>query len=309
MSSPENQFAAGLDGDVSDNSHTAQQNPPDVSLVIVALATLLLILIFDFSRHALDNATSSRVFATKILSVMYKELSTLGLVEFVIFVIFKITPQFDNNLLELFIATHVAIFVTAFLYIIHILLVGLLSFYVAQNWLKIEHLEINHFLELRYAHEAIRKKLDLRGGQDAERGIINKLFRRITRPLLFNRYRMLTNQVKFHTLRAKFLGNKELPNDFLISKYLNGCMSQVLINLVDLRVASWGLIFVLLNLFFYFSNVEELASGSSTNYTAAMFYVHVFWWGRRSRGAIYCKISAMTGFIGLFYLGFSLIKY
>ena len=70
----------------------------DYTVALVAMVVVALILIVDCLREKLDHAVQHRPLSHQVVERCYRELTTLGVVEFLIFLVHEIDPDFPIDL-------------------------------------------------------------------------------------------------------------------------------------------------------------------------------------------------------------------
>jgi len=238
----------------------------DQTSAIIGVLNVALVIFVETLRHQLDRSVQGHAFATNVVEHCYRELTTLGIVEFSIFIIHKTAPWADGRdgsfklsieVEEKFAQAHITLFLTAVLYAFHMCLIAFISFHLSGRWNEIEKMELDHYIEVRHAFERIKEDLKITACDfDDMATLKDKTALYLWSPIKARRYDRLLEQIRFHELRAYFLAANNLPKDFQLSVYLNQCQCNVLIHLVELSTSTWMFLLIILTLFFYFATME-----------------------------------------------------
>ncbi|GMI45119.1 hypothetical protein TrCOL_g10301 [Triparma columacea] len=241
----------------------------DYSSSMIASLTVTLILVVELLRHELDKYVHGKALASEVLESCYRELTTLGVVEFLVFLVHEIYPSFPLDVERQFATAHFALFATAIIYSIYVTLVAWISFNISGRWKEAEEMELDHYVEVRHAFEKLKTELSI----TSPPSLFHNLSLFFSHPYSSRRYHLLLQQIRFHKLRAHFVKSNNLPKDFPMAEYLNACQRNVLISLVELRQGTWLALLCVLILFFYFATLEEAIylspTGSLTRHLAA----------------------------------------
>lgn len=135
--------------------------------------------------------------------------------------IHKIYPDFDLETEEKFAQAHIALFVAAVLYAIHMVLIAFISFKISRKWARTEKMELDHYFEVRHAFESVKEELQIdKFFEPEDITLVVKAKMYITSPRKAHRYNKLLQQIRFHELRSYFISANNLPKDFQLSHYL-----------------------------------------------------------------------------------------
>jgi hypothetical protein len=238
----------------------------------------------------LSAAIHGKPFAEEVVESCYRELTILGIVEvrnqgvhctrvvqfknltdshaflrslqFGIFLLFKFDPDFSLDVEKQFATAHFALFATAIIYSLSLVVVAFISFNISSNWQVAENMELDHYVEVRHAFETLRSDLNIQLTSETH-SVRRRIYLFFNHPVKYRQYNLLLEQVRFHKLRAHFVKSNNLPKDFPMSEYLNSCQRNILISLVQLRQGTWLALLCGLVLFFYFGTLEEVRGGRS----------------------------------------------
>lgn len=233
----------------------------DYTSSMIACLTVTLILLVEVGRHALDHYVYGKPLSEEIVESCYRELTTLGVVEFMVFLVHEIYPEFPLDVERQFATAHFALFCTAIIYSINVFVIAYISFNISSRWKAAENMELDHYVEVRHAFEQLKKELAIESSAPSFNTTVKLA---LTHPIKFRRYNLLLQQIRFHKLRAHFVRSNNLPKDFPMADYLNSCQRNVLISLVELRQGTWLALLCVLILFFYFSTLEAAINFSPT---------------------------------------------
>ena len=274
----------------------ATQSLIDYTVLSVALLTLGLILVVEIARHKIDRRAQGRPFARTVLEQVYRELSTLGIVEFAIFLGHTYAPKFNLEVEAVFAKVHFLLFFTA---IINALMSVILSFVASRIsyklWVRTEELELNHYIAIREEFSRVEKKLgeymdegsgNGNGDGDATaaeyhtllwtpRRALTRLRQTLRYPLLRRQYDQLLVQVRFHELRVHFLEANDLPLKFKVSDYLVKSELHVFKKCVHISTLAWIMVAAAVNLVYFLMGIVATASGSQQVVGTAMSWIFI----------------------------------
>jgi hypothetical protein len=186
--------------------------------------------------------------------------STLGIVEMFIWILHNYWKNMNVAREKVFAGVHFALFYTAVLNAFQsCILAAFSSRHSTRAWVVTEHLELDHYIELREEFERVQGKLRRHGVLDdneeeenlsssrlvenfSMKGIL-RAFRllalQIRDPLLRTRYNKLLVQVRFHQMRLHLLEGHDLPVTLKVSTYLKKAEQSVWIKLVHVSTFAW----------------------------------------------------------------------
>ncbi|KAL7555715.1 hypothetical protein ACA910_009880 [Epithemia clementina (nom. ined.)] len=132
----------------------------DYSALSVAVMTLGLILVVEVLRHRLDHWALGRPYCMAVLENIYAELTTLGIVEFFVFLLQRYHTKMNKAKKGVFGDVHFALFYTAVLNAFQSMILAFITTRVSNRiWVQTEALELNHYVELREEFERVRDLL------------------------------------------------------------------------------------------------------------------------------------------------------
>lgn len=110
-----------MSGHVDDNMSTvyerfmkayddADEDTIDYTVVSIGVQTLVLILFVESVKHKLEHAAKGRPFFGEVLHGVYGELSTLGIVELVVYLILKYYKDYNKAKKSVFADVHFCLF-------------------------------------------------------------------------------------------------------------------------------------------------------------------------------------------------------
>ena len=258
----------------------------DYTVLSVALLTLGLILVVEIARHKIDRRAHGRPFAKTVLEQVYRELSTLGIVEFAIFLGHTYAPNFNLEVEAVFAKVHFLLFFTA---IINALMSVILSFVAShisyKLWVRTEELELNHYIAIREEFSRVERLIgEYEGsGTDAateyhvltpKRAFI-RLKQTLRYPILRRQYDKLLVQVRFHELRVHFLEANDLPLKFKVSDYLVKSELHVFKKCVHISTLAWIMVAAAVNIVYFLMGIVAYASGSQKVVGKAMSWIFI----------------------------------
>ena len=259
----------------------------DYTVLSVALLTLGLILVVEIARHKIDHRAHGRPFAKTVLEQVYRELSTLGIVEFAIFLGHTYAPNFNLEVEAVFAKVHFLLFFTA---IINALMSVILSFVAShisyKLWVRTEELELNHYIAIREEFSRVEKLLgeyENSGGTDAAteyhvltpKRAFTRVLQTLRYPILRRQYDKLLVQVRFHELRVHFLEANDLPLKFKVSDYLVKSELHVFKKCVHISTLAWIMVAAAVNIVYFLMGIVAYASGSQKVVGKAMSWIFI----------------------------------
>lgn len=187
-------------------------------------------------------------------------MATLGIVEMFIWILHNYWENLNVAREKVFAGVHFALFYTALFNAFQsCVLAACSSRHSTKSWVVTEHLELDHYIELREEFERLQGKLRRRGVYDDNEGEENvsgsftvdafsiKGIRRAYRvlalqirdPMLRTKYNKLLVQVRFHQMRLHLLEGNNLPITLKVSSYLKKAEQSVWIKLVHVSTFAW----------------------------------------------------------------------
>ena len=135
---------------------------PDYSVLSVLVMTLGLIMMVEVVRHRLDYIAQHRPFFRTVLKGVYTELSTLGIVEVIIWLLHSYYDNLDIAREFVFAKVHFTLFYTALLNAVQSVLLAVVAMRVARKqWVHTELLELNHYVELREEFDRVTELMSI----------------------------------------------------------------------------------------------------------------------------------------------------
>eukprot|EP00980_Cylindrotheca_fusiformis_P005219 scaffold1118_cov135-Cylindrotheca_fusiformis.AAC.17 len=210
-----------------------KDNGIDYTVLSVAVQTLLLILFVEIVKHKLDHIAEGRPFFGTVLHSVYSELSTLGIVELFVYIVLKYYKDYDKSQKEVFADVHFALFYTAVFNAFQTVIVAITTIRKSDAlWVETEHLELDHYVEIREEFERVKGKLGYEIEDEFEGG---SNLRSIPRDLM----QTLRNPgLRRHYLDLLVQGNN-LPLTLKVSDYLKRSEERVLEKLVHVSGGAW----------------------------------------------------------------------
>ncbi len=263
----------------------------DYTVLAVVILTLALILIIEVLRHKLDVWASGNPFFKTVLELMYRELTTLGMVECVIYLLHKYWADFDLAYEVVFIDIHFMLFYTAVINAVQSSLVRVLTTRLTnKQWTMTEDIDIYHYVAIRKEFDRLEEQFQLDKSIPASvhesgngffpenqkyfRSMFDNIAFRIRHPYLSSRKKALIVPVRFHELRAHFIESNNLPQKFKVSPYLNLSLTSVLLEFVHISPAAWILLMASANILYFLSGAILDATGYTGSVTTFMVVVY-----------------------------------
>jgi len=272
----------------------------DFTIFAMAVVTMSLLLIVEIVRHKIDHLAEGKEIFEHVLHAVYRELSTLGIVEAIVFLVQHYYKDMNKTVKNVFYEVHFTLFYVA---IINAIMSCLLYFFASRvaekQWVKLEKVDLDHYVAIRKQFDAYKEQLQaikktkgasrksdfsLIQGRDPEQ--TNILFQLMTesripflkanlRKMLNNKYRKLMVQVRFHELRVHFIESNGLDPRFCVSTYLKLCMNDVFKSLVHISTFSWLILLGCTNLVYFTMGVitSETNSKKSVGTTLSFIYI------------------------------------
>jgi hypothetical protein len=234
----------------------------------------------------------------------------LGIVELVIFLLYKFDAGLDKAAKEVFADVHFTLFFTA---LFNAFQSGILAFFISRNsyrlWVKIEYQDLHHYVEIREEFDAVCKELsrtlvsekskriiisDTNYGSDTEslsggksttgfRGSeiqftltnLEKFWEILKQkarfPHLAHRHQSLLVQVRFHELKFHFIQANNLPITLRLSDYMKRCERHILLKMVHISPFKWLILTGAIDvLYFIFGAITFHTDGNPSSTSYAM---------------------------------------
>ena len=267
----------------------------DYTVLVVLILTLAMILVIEVGRHKLDVWASENPFFKTVLELMYRELTTLGMVECVIYQLHKYWEDFDLAYEVVFIDIHFMLFYTAVINAIQSSVVRVMTQRLTnKQWTMTEDIDIYHYVAIRKEFDTLEQQFQsdesipasvhdsftsgngfFPENQNHFRSMLDDIAFRIRHPYLSARKKALIVPVRFHELRAHFIESNELPQRFKVSPYLNLSLTSVLLEFVHISSTAWILLMASANILYFLSGTILDATGytgSVTTFMVAMYF-------------------------------------
>jgi hypothetical protein len=274
----------------NDRILAAYEEPIDYSVLSIGVQTLALILFVEVVRYRLDSAAKGRPFFKTVLDGIYSELSTLGIVELVVYLILKYFENVDKAKKTVFADVHFALFYTAIFNAFQSVFVAWATWRTSNSlWVQTEFLDLDHYVEIREEFDRIKA---IFGAEDDYefvygggnfKGVLKYFFQSVRNPGLRGRYMNLLVQVRFHQLRLHFLEGNDLPLTLKVNEYLKRSEERVLIKLVHVSASAWlmltgglNMIYFLMGIVSYTTEDQKIVGFSMTGIFFFMMFVFIF---------------------------------
>ena len=154
-------------------------------------------------------------------------MSTLGIVEAGVFLAVKYYEKLNLKQEQIFAEVHFTIFFVAIINAVQSVFLYLLANQIAQNrWVKMEKIDIDHYVSIRQEFERIDTQLRAKMerahssstlelfGSGSWKEMWEGFIDLIHYPVLKRKHTQLLVQVRFHELRVHFIEDNELPAKF-----------------------------------------------------------------------------------------------
>jgi len=246
----------------------------DYAVISVIVITLALVLAIEVLRHQLDVAASGNKFFQTVLELMYRELTTLGIVEFCIYLMHKYWENFNFKMEAIFVDVHFMLFYTAIFNALQSCCVRLLAGHRTDRaWVKTEDIDIGHYVAIRKEFDRLESELNrahsptTTNSDDDDtnyqsssswksfKEAVSDLVFTIRHPHLSRRREQLLVPIRFHELRAHFIDSNNLPPKFKVSHYLKRSLTSVLLDFVHISSTAWILLMATANLLYFLSGM------------------------------------------------------
>lgn len=238
----------------------------DYTVLSIAVQTLALILFVEIVKHKLDHFAHGRPFFGTVLHSMYAELSTLGIVELVVYLTLKYLRDYDQAKKGVFADVHFCLFYIAVFNAFQTAIVAVATSRTStKQWVDTEKIDISHYIEIREEFDSVKRKL---GYDDNDQvadvptinGFCRGIFHKMQNPRLRSHYSDLLVQVNFHSLRLHFLQSNDLPLTLKVSDYLKRSEERVLAKLVHVSGGAWLMLTGCLNLAYFLMGMVAYVS-------------------------------------------------
>jgi len=300
----------------------------DYTVLSVVMWTLALISLVEILRHQLDKKAHNRPFFRVVLEGVYRELSTLGIVEFCIFIAHQYAKNFNVEIEQVFAKVHFLLFFTAMINAVMSVVLAIISSRISDRmWIRTENLELNHYIAIREEFDRINATLqyisdvdkltptqrDLRHSSRAAESMYRSdrtglrrhfynLKLRVRYPLLKRKRDQLLVTVRFHELRVHFLKANNLPLKFRVSDYLKKSEVHVFKKMVHISTFAWITVASFVNLLYFLMGITAYTTSSQEYVSTAMgsiftglivFFVPIAWIIERKMKWIFRRIMQL----------------
>ncbi|CAJ1963582.1 unnamed protein product [Cylindrotheca closterium] len=238
----------------------------DYTVLSIAVQTLALILFVEIVKHKLDHFAHGRAFFGTVLHSMYDELSTLGIVELVVYLALKYLRDYDQAKKGVFADVHFCLFYIAVFNAFQTVIVAMATKRTStKQWVDTEKIDISHYIEIREEFDAVASKLGYEDDYEAAnvatlKGFFQDVAQSVRSPGLRGHYLDLLVQVKFHGLRTHFLTANSLPLTLKVSDYLKRSEERVLSKLVHVSGGAWLMLTGCLSLAYFLMGMVAYVS-------------------------------------------------
>jgi hypothetical protein len=202
--------------------------------------------------------------------------ATLGIVELFVFLLLKYYDGVDKERKSVFADVHFALFYTAIFNALQSVLLAFVTTKAsARLWVRTEHLELDHYVEIREEFDRVQGQLfDHNDKHTIGRGkLLYASMRGLRSPALRSRRDELLVQVRFHELRLHFLEGNDLPLTLKVSDYLKRSEQRVLTQLVHVSGSAWLMLTGGLNLVYYLMGMVAYATGDGELIGTSLTYI------------------------------------
>ena len=201
-----------------------------------------------------------------------RTVSTLGIVEFAIYLAQTYAREWDKDVKDVFAKVHFLMFFTAIINAFMSTLLALAACHVSNRiWVRTEELDLRDYIAIREQFDRVEAKIvhyksgsptDATTNRSSRDPLWKRIYRFLRHPLLQRQYYQLLLQVRFHELRVHFLESNGLPLKFRVSDYLVQSELKVLQKCVHISIFAWILIAAAVNLCYYLMGIIMHATGS-----------------------------------------------
>lgn len=185
---------------------------------------------------------------------------------------------------EIFAEVHFALFYTAIFNAFQSVLCAFATRQAsARVWVRTEHLELDHYVEIREEFDRVSHEYHLQRGTWNEDGKsypssvfqdwTANVWASIRNPGLKHRYFELLVQVRFHQLRIQFLEKNQLPLTLKVSDYLKSSEESVLTSMVHVSGTAWLMLTGGFNLVYFVMGIVANRTGDAQVVGTAMMAI------------------------------------
>lgn len=135
-----------------------------LNVLAVTVITLGLIMIVELLKHRLETAVAGRQYFSAVLANIYSELSILGIVEVLLYLMEKYSTNIaflHGENYYVFADVHFALFYTACFTAVQSIILAFIANGVSRRiWVQTEALELFHYVELREEFDRVRASME-----------------------------------------------------------------------------------------------------------------------------------------------------
>lgn len=245
----------------------------DYTAFSVTITTLWLLLTVERVRSWLDYIAQNHEFYSHVLSFLWNELATLGIVEVMIYLLHEHYPSFNLDYEHVFADVHFTFFFTAIANTVMTILLHVWTMhYAVKKWTRLEELNINQYVLLRKNLRDAKEQLDRQNPKllqyytESDLQTNENRFRLVFLWLrswrswdLAKKYNKLTEQRRYHELRIHMIDANDLPKKFPVAKYLIACLKDVFLQQVHVNLLAWLLLMAFVEVLYYAMGLVTLA--------------------------------------------------
>ncbi|KAL3822990.1 hypothetical protein ACHAXA_008130 [Cyclostephanos tholiformis] len=273
----------------------------EVSIMFLVVITLALVLLFEVIRRQVDAAVSGHQFFQAVVDLIYREITTLGLVEFFLYLMHKYSTIINYDvevystssspprfLLAAFVDVHFMLFYTALFNAIQGCIIRLLVGHrTDKSWVHMEDIDIGHYVAIRKEFDRLDGMIPRLSGNNDEgqssswwdslqRALHKIMFKlRHSRSNISRRKDQLLVPIRFHELRAHLIDSNNLPPRFKVSGYLKRSLTSVLLDFVHISPVAWLMLMATTNLMYFASGMILSVSTNALNVERFFLYISI----------------------------------
>jgi hypothetical protein len=206
----------------------------------------------------------------------------------------------NKTVKQMFYEIHFTLFYVA---IINAIMSCLLYFFASRvaekHWVRLEKVDIDHYVAIRKQFDAFKEQLQVIKGSrgastkmslSAEPGrplgdthfilqILNEskipFLKANLKKMLNMKYRKLLVQVRFHELRVHFIESNGLDPRFCVSTYLKLCMNDVFKSLIHISTFSWLILLGCTNLVYFAMGIITAETSNKRTVGTSLSFIYV----------------------------------
>eukprot|EP01039_Chlorochromonas_danica_P003283 gene3283-3600_t len=209
------------------------------------IVVIAAIVVFEYVTGVLDFFLTTRPVYGRMVEVVYKELTFMGLVSLAVILYGAGRENMDSHEEDVILSidfAHITLFFMTIFFVVH-------AFYLMLNAQLVEgKYRQFHCGDMASLVVKVEEKCQQGGWHEGETCLsaLRRQYERLSLCYPYLPFSSLRSEVEFNTIRTIFESTYLVPTSFKFSTYLSGCFARFALRLVNRSVWSWLALIVLL---------------------------------------------------------------